>query len=168
MTTRERWKTVRQIGAGQRFAISSLGRVLDLTTGKLHRPTRQQSGFLILRTRYGQTRKNVTLHRLVAKAFLRGKPTFPVVFKDGDRSNCAASNLQWAHGDKKIIRNRNLTDAEVVYIRRHWPEKTQDVLAAELGVCRNTVWCVVNNKRFVGPRWTASTPVDDSHGSEQA
>jgi hypothetical protein len=105
MKTNERWKTVKQIGEGKRFAVSSLGRMLDLTTGKLHNPTRLPSGFLIIRARYGRTRKNITLHRLIAKAFLRGKPTFPVVFKDGNRFNCAASNLQWAHGDKKIIRH---------------------------------------------------------------
>lgn len=168
MTTREHWKTVRQIGAGQRFAISSLGRVLDLATGKLHKPTRQQSGFLIIRARYGQTRKNVTLHRLVAKAFLRGKPTFPVVFKDGDRSNCAVSNLQWAHGDKKIIRYRKLTDVDVRSIRQQWPGMTQGELAKELSVCRQTISEVVTRKTFDGPRWMISKPTDDSHGLGRA
>ncbi|MDW5266924.1 MULTISPECIES: HNH endonuclease [Acidobacteriaceae] len=168
MTANERWKTIRQIGEGQRFAVSSLGRVLDLTTGKLHKPTRLSSGLLIVRDRHGEIRKNFTLHRLVAKAFLRGKPTFPVIFKDGDRSNCAVSNLEWAHGDKKIIRYRKLTDADVRYIREQWPGMTQPELAKELSVCRQTISEVVTRKTFDGPKWMVSKSADDSHGLEQA
>lgn len=167
MTTKERWKTVRQIGEGQRFAVSSLGRVLDLTTGKLHKPTRLSSGLLIVRARHGDLRKNFTLHRLVAKAFLSGKPTFPVIFKDGDRSNCAVSNLEWAHGDKKIIRYRKLTDAEVRYIREQWPGMTQPELARELSVCRQTISEVVTRKTFDDPKWNPR-PATDSSGLEQA
>lgn len=167
MTQKERWKIARQIADGQRFAVSSFGRVLDLATGKLHKPTRLRSGFLVIRARYGQTRKNVSLHRLVAKAFLKGKPTFPVVFKDGNRSNCAVSNLQWAHGDKKIIRYRKLTDADVRQIREQWPGTTQPELAKKFSVCRQTISEVVTRKTFDGSKWEPRR-VTDSLGLEQA
>lgn len=153
MRAKERWKTVLEIADGNRFEVSSRGRVRELATGKIQRLAQTKDGFLVVRARYGDQRQSVTLHRLVAKAFLPGKPTFPVIFKDGRRNRCTVSNLQWAHGNKKIIRYRKLTDSDVRYIRQHWPSVRQQELADQFGVCRQTISEVVTGKTFVGPRW---------------
>jgi hypothetical protein len=154
----ERWKAVIDIAEGERFEVSSRGRVRESATGKILKPTKTKAGYLVVRARWGGQRQSVTLHRLVAKAFLPGKPTFPVIFKDGRRDRCMASNLEWAHGNKKIIRYQKLTESDVRYIRKHWPSVTQRELAAEFGVCRQTISEVVTGKTFVGPRWESNMP----------
>jgi len=160
MRTKERWKLIAEVADGKRFEVSSRGRVRDIVTGKIQKLAKTKAGFLVVRSRWEDKRQSVTLHRLVAKAFLPGKPTFPVVFKYGKRTRCSVSNLEWAKGNSKIIRYRKLTDSDVRYIRAQWPSRTQSALAEELGVCRDTISAVVNYERFTGPKWMVTSPVD--------
>jgi len=92
----EDWRPVHDIGDGAVLNVSNRGRVRSAVSGKLMRPSCTREGFRVIRVRLDGRRVGVTLHRLVAKAFLEGTPTYPVIFRDGDRSNCDVLNLRWA------------------------------------------------------------------------
>lgn len=84
------------------YEISNLGRVKALVKRGLNRELIRRS-FKDVSTGYKTiqfTKNNVPLtlrvHRLVAKAFIPNPDNKPVVnHKDGDKMNCAASNLEW-------------------------------------------------------------------------
>jgi NUMOD4 motif len=151
--TIESWKPATEIADGQRFVVSSRGRVRDLATGKIQKLTRTKAGFLVVRARYDNRRQSVTLHRLVAMTFLPGKPTYPVIFKDGNRKRCMVSNLRWSTPVDKRTPYRKLTDSDIEFIRNHWKIMTGAELAEEMGVCRQTISEVLTGKRWVGPQW---------------
>jgi hypothetical protein len=151
--TFELWKPIAEIADGKRFVVSSRGRVRDLATGKIQKPARTRAGFLVVRARYDNRRQAVTLHRLVAKAFLPGRPTYPVIFKDGKRERCMVSNLRWSEPADKRTPYRKLTDSAIQFIREHWRGMTGTELAEEVGVCRQTISEVLTGKRWIGPQW---------------
>jgi hypothetical protein len=149
----ERWKPVMEVGEGKRFAVSSRGNVKDVVSGRMLHPVCTTAGFLMIRMRYEGRRHGVALHRLVALAFLPGKPTYPVIFKDGNKSRCMASNLRWAKVSDIRRPYRKLTDEEVIWIREQGRSIPQDELARELGVCRHTVSDVARGATYIGPQW---------------
>lgn len=150
---KEIWKPVMEVGNGKVYQVSSRGRVKSMIYGSIVMPKYDSAGMLRLRTHIGGKCESVALHCLVARYFLPGKPNYPVVFKDGDSSNCRISNLEWASGSKKVIRYRKLTDADVRYIRRNWPRMTMHQLADRFNVCIDTIFLATKRKTFNGPRW---------------
>jgi hypothetical protein len=153
LMAKELWRPVMEIGDGKIYAVSSRGRVRNLVYGSICQPNVDVNGNLRLRSHVGGKNTSVALHCLVARYFLSGKPNYPVVFKDGNKLHCSVSNLEWAKGNKKVIRYRKLTDADVRYIRRHWPRMALQQLAARFQVHKDTIWQATKRKTFNGPRW---------------
>lgn len=93
MAEAEIWKTVP--GCGD-YEVSNLGRVRHARTGCPKVPTKRPAGLVI--NLYSNKKTNVrNLRSIVAEAFIGGRrPGEMTVHKDGDRSNCAASNLAYA------------------------------------------------------------------------
>lgn len=106
----EVWKPVQ--GYEDRYAISSLGRIKSLPRPTLINRCTDRSrtlkerllsttvtsrGFLIVSLSKDGKGKSHNLHQLVALHFLPGEPGAQVRFKDGNKRNCAASNLTWLH-----------------------------------------------------------------------
>lgn len=107
-----------------------------------------------------------TVHRLVAQHFLPNwDPALEINHIDGNRYNNAADNLEICthrrnmehaiandlkndYGEKSP--NAKLTNAEAEEIREryHAGEITQEALAAEYGVCRQTISSIIRYKKY--------------------
>lgn len=107
-----------------------------------------------------------TVHRLVAQHFLPAwNPALEINHIDGNRYNNAADNLEMCthrcnmehaiandlkndYGEKS--RNAKLTNvqAEEIRVRYRAGGVTQEALAAEYGVCRQTVSAIIRYKKY--------------------
>jgi hypothetical protein len=98
----EEWRTAGSAGI---YEVSNRGRIRRADTRELKEPTKTASGFLVVNL-YEQGRTNVTaVHSVVAHAFLGPRDSaFMVRHKDGDRTNCDASNLEYVKLGARIPR----------------------------------------------------------------
>jgi len=116
MSKQEKWQAIPH---AEGFEVSNMGRCRSIDTGKprIIKPTVERKGtnqprlrcMLNRQAKHGWA-KNVYLQREVAKAFCNihdGR----VVFKDGDYTNCAASNLcsSWKENPKNIAAAQQFT-----------------------------------------------------------
>ena len=98
---KERWK---QIPGFPGREVSNLGRVRRMDSLKrpiYYRTYQDAYGHVKLQIRYQNTPNSLRLARLVGAAFCPSfKPELRQVYKDGDKTNCAASNLKWVSQSK--------------------------------------------------------------------
>lgn len=155
------------------YAVSNLGRVKRITTwgrgkaGAIRKPVFVSGYAAVTLTDRAGRRKLLTIHRLVAAAFLPepSAPGMEVNHKDADRTNPRLDNLEWVtksanrqHGydfgfaDAKGEANgySKLTEAQVLDIRRsgassraNWPG-----LAMKHGVSKATIRDVVTGRTW--------------------
>lgn len=153
----EVWK---EIEGWPDYAVSDMGRVMRTTTygrgkaGTIRKPVIISGYHAVALTHRSGARKLMTIHSLVAKAFLGPppKPNMEVNHKDADRTNPALTNLEWMtkgqnrkHGyevgfaDAKGERNGHakLTEGKVRDIRSS--RLNQDRLAAKHDVSVATI-----------------------------
>lgn len=93
----EIWKDIDINNFRGRYQVSNLGRVRSLMTGKILTPTPNAKGYLrvSLQGRYFK-HKQITIHRLVAEAFLPNPNNYPCInHKDECRTNNHVDNLEW-------------------------------------------------------------------------
>lgn len=161
----EEW---REIVGFPSYRVSNLGRVRNVTTGRVLRPADDGHGYLRVNLGRGNHRK---VHRLVCFAF-HGDPApgQEVAHLDGNRANAAAANLVWAspkenaqhkrgHGTFYIQPPREamprgeghpharLSDAEVAAIRvERINGGSMRQIAARHGVSAAQVCRIVNGK----------------------
>ena len=87
------------------YAITEDGRVWNHRTNKfmatrLHYDT----GYVIVNLAKDGKKKTLSVHRLVAQAYLPNPDNLPVVHhKNSDRSDCRVENLQWVTQEKNMI-----------------------------------------------------------------
>lgn len=95
----EVWKPILDDQVQDRYAVSSLGRVLDLVSGEYLTVLDNGFGYKLAGLQR-KSKTNVSMryrHRLVATAFLPNTLNLPqVAHKDHDRSNNKLSNLKWS------------------------------------------------------------------------
>ena len=88
----EEWE---KINGFANYSVSNKGNVRNDLTGKILKGVMDDKGFLVV-TLYGEEKKTVSIHKLVAEAFI---PYFErkrtVLHIDGDRTNNKTSNLKW-------------------------------------------------------------------------
>ena len=80
------------------YQISNLGRVRSFKRNKVRvlKPVANKYGYLIVNLRKNNSLKTLSIHRLVAQAFLPNPNNFPQVnHKDEDKTNNIVSNLEW-------------------------------------------------------------------------
>lgn len=115
------------------YYVSNLGRVARIRAarGWRHKPSfprlRSPGGYCFIdnNTRPDGQPRILRVHREIAMAFVPGfRPGLTVNHKDGDKSNNAASNLEWAthsennqHAYNTGLRQRKLTDEQFIAIR---------------------------------------------------
>ena len=173
----EEWRPV--VGFEGLYEVSDLGRVRSLdrcvprktkrsgmTTswrkGRVLRPGARKDGYQNINIYLDGEVRSTTLHTLVAEAFCGPRPTgHHACHYDGDKSNCAASNLRWGtpvenHQDK--VRHGNfgpgeqatsvrLTEADVKAIRARRGERQLD-LAAEFGCTFSNISAIQRRKSW--------------------
>lgn len=86
------WKTIRQY---PNYLINSNGDVFSLNSNKILRPSNSRGYCRVILMKNGK-RHNLSVHRLVADAFVENPNGLPCVnHKDENKSNNNASNLEW-------------------------------------------------------------------------
>ena len=100
----EVWKVVPEAAD---YEVSNLGNIRRKTDGKSTIPGYPRKKYLNKKTgylnvtmtvpgRFKKTSKTFAAHRLVAEAFVDGyEPGYQVHFKNGDKQDCRAENLEW-------------------------------------------------------------------------
>ena len=170
----EIWKDV--VGYEGMYQVSDRGRARRISKGpgtypgRLLKPYTDAYGYLRVDLRCNGKRKNATVHRLVAEAFLGPAPSpkHEVNHKNGDRVDNRVENLEWvtrsenlthafrvlgsrhgisqgeAHGQAKLTRR------DVVEIRRLWAtgDYTQAELGEMFGVTQSTIHLIVTRKHW--------------------
>ena len=152
----ERWEPIAEAPS---YSISSHGRVARIAGGQGARPLlRKQdvesTGYVRVRLSENGIRLRLSVHRLVALAFLGPPPTkkHQVAHYDGVKTNNRAENLRWAtckenmadkqrHGSQargETQGRSKVTEEDVFAIRSSGD--TYYALAARYGISRNTVY----------------------------
>lgn len=152
------------------YIVSSDGQVGSRWSGKLKmlKPGRNSNGYMLVVLCDGSGgKRSVTVHILVAEAFLGPRPTpkHQVNHKNGVKIDNRDHNLEWvtysqntrhsydvlgnkaAHGEAHS--QVKLTEAEVREIRRRQSEgELQRVIAADHGITPSNVSQIANGKRW--------------------
>ena len=90
----EIWKEIE--GTKGKYLISNLGNVYSVTRGKQLRPKVDKYGYKCVCLFINPKRMNITIHRLVAQAFIPNPDNFVVVnHKDLNKLNNEVNNLEW-------------------------------------------------------------------------
>lgn len=141
----EQWKPIADLG--NRYAVSSLGRIKHVRLGKLVNTSVSNAGYLLFTTKVGDKVKSRSVHRDVAKAFVEGyEPGLVVNHLDGSKTNNVSTNLEWTtytgnnrHAVIAGLQRTKLTPVQVVNIRHCRGEIGPTKLAALYGVHISTI-----------------------------
>ena len=74
---------------------STEGRIRNIRTQHIQKPRVNDKGYLKVDVYKNKRRRNVKVSRLIAEAFHGSHPGMDVRYKDNDRSNVSADNLEW-------------------------------------------------------------------------
>jgi len=81
---------------GERYEVSSRGRVRNRENGHIMHPARNKEGYYLLTLSKNGNERRISLHRLVATAFLPNPDNLPQVNHiDCNKGNNRVSNLEW-------------------------------------------------------------------------
>jgi|JI6StandDraft_1071083.scaffolds.fasta_scaffold54524_3 hypothetical protein len=155
MTNSEIWKPVEQVPG---YSVSNFGRVRRDAGGQGARPMLrkqdlERTGYFRVRLSHKGQRYRLSVHRLVALAFL-GRPPSPahqIAHFDADKTNNAVSNLRWAtcaenihdkkrHGTQPrgMTQGRSkLWDIDIIEIRN--AKEPAPIIAVLFDVCPATI-----------------------------
>lgn len=91
----EEWRPV--VGFELYYRVSNLGRMWSVRAQRIMKPSTVSNGYLACNMHKGDgTRQTMSLHRMVAQAFLPNPNNLPCInHKDEVRSNSIAGNLEW-------------------------------------------------------------------------
>lgn len=89
----EKWIVIKGF---ERYEISNKGNVRNVLSGKALKPSLNTGGYQYVTLCCSRHRKNKTIHRLVAEAFIQNPLNLPEVnHKDENKENNNVSNLEW-------------------------------------------------------------------------
>lgn len=127
MFTVERWH---KIEGFEDYQVSNLGRARSFKNGKVSILKPKGRRYLQI-TVYGKEGKDQPLlHRLVAFYFVPNPLNLPEVnHKDLDKTNCAASNLEWCNKRENVSHFNNTKDRSSKYTGVHLIKKTRKFMA---------------------------------------
>ena len=165
------WKDI--LGYEGKYQVSTKGEVYSEISGKIlkqfYRGSRPDNKYLVINLCENNKQKTVSVHRLVAQAFIPNPNNLPCVNHiDGNKDNNCVENLEWCTysennyhafrtGLKKIpsgARNKNskLTYDEVVEIKKSLilghPEFGTRPLAKKYGVDHNVIMDIYHNRKY--------------------
>lgn len=88
----EIWKPIRNFPS---YNASNEGRIINVRTQKIQKPTLNKDGCLKVGLYRNRKRHSVKVRRVVADTFLGEHPGMDVRHKDGDQQNVRVDNLEW-------------------------------------------------------------------------
>ena len=88
----EEWRDIQKFG--ERFEVSSMGKVRNKLTGKIVNDYNSGSGYRGVSLYWNGLRKKSTVHRLVASAFIGIPPGYEVNHKNGNKHDNRLDNLE--------------------------------------------------------------------------
>jgi hypothetical protein len=167
-TAPEEWRAV--VGYEGWYEVSSYGHVrrvrpgTSAKVGHILKPTPQWHGYLLIDLYRNGIKTKVTVHQIVASAFLGPRPSgLEVNHRDADKANNHAINLEYVtrrenldHADRLGLTRRGaqngkakLTDDDIRVIRSA-PVKhgVQSAMARSYGVSHSVIWNVINRKTW--------------------
>ena len=103
----ERWKQIEEYPL---YEVSSRGRIRNIKTGRILHTYEDKYGYQIVTLTKNGKQKTIRVHTLVAAAFCeKHYDDTEVAYRDGDRKNLDADNLDWWRRDdinrRTYIRN---------------------------------------------------------------
>ena len=135
--------------------------------GSILSPAPNKQGYLIVGLSKNNKRSPRSIHRIVAKHFVKGqKPNAQVNHKDGDKANNQASNLEWLSAwhhqlhTYYVLNKRNqgetngrakLTEREVKFLRilfYNMPDTSRTWIAEFYGMSRTSINLVLTFKNW--------------------
>ena len=98
----ENWKDV--AGYEGRYQVSNCGRVKNIRTGRVLRPAKNSRGYLRVLLCKDNEKKNRSVHRLVALAFVPSeREGLEVNHKNGVKTDNRAENLEWVTRSENMV-----------------------------------------------------------------
>ena len=123
------------------YQVSNLGRVRSLTRkvktfnglrttkGQLLKPLKTNRNYFRVDLKQNQKNKYISIHRLVAEAFIPNPNNYPVINHiDGDTSNNKIDNLEWctqSHNIKEAYRAGRAKPTSGCFKKGHIPHNKQ-------------------------------------------
>ena len=101
----ETWKGIEGFG---NYRVSNTGRVKSIKSGRILKASPDTKGYLMVWLYNEGVRKTIKVHRLVARAFVKGYfEGAHVDHLDGDKLNNSAINLEWVTNRENATRSGN-------------------------------------------------------------
>lgn len=121
------------------YEVSNWGRVRR--NGKILKPGKDTCGYLLVVLSKNGVRKTVSVHRLVASAFLSNPQNLPQVnHKDEDKTNNTVENLEWCTREYNINYSQSIPvlqfDLQGNFIRE-WPSMIK--VEEETGIYQSNI-----------------------------
>lgn len=136
----ETWK---MIDGFEKYSVSDTGNIRNNQTGKLLKGVMDDKGFIVV-TLYGETKRTVSIHKLVAQAFIPNiEHKLTVLHIDSDKTNNDVSNLKWTN--HKAHRKHKPIVASKDGIEHIF--KTQSECAEVLKIYQPTISMCLSGKR---------------------
>ena len=130
------------------YSVSNLGRVKSKKTGKILKPYRTNRGYLTVGFWSDGKKKRLSIHRLVAQAFLQNSDNLPEVnHANGCKTDNNVCNLEWASGRNNVLhayqnklRKTKLSEIQVAEIKSLIRQGlTQREIASKYNVSHSTI-----------------------------
>jgi len=151
MSLIENWLNV----AGYPYQVSNLGNVRSKKTNKLLKPYLTNRGYLTVGFWTNGKKKRISVHRLVASAFLPNPDNLPQVNHiDCNKTNNCVSNLEWVSGSTNIthayktgLMKQKLTKEKVLKLFEYRKQgMSLRAVGKLLGVSHTAIWEVERNE----------------------
>ena len=98
---KEIWKDIK--GYEGLYQISSYGKVMIISSGKMLKPEITEKGYLRYELNKNGKRKRFKAHRLVGMNFIENNNNLPQInHKDGIKTNNHVSNLEWCDNSHNV------------------------------------------------------------------
>ena len=130
------------------YQVSNYGRVRNKKTGKILKPYITNKGYYTVGFWTDGKKKRLSIHRLVAKAFLPNPNNLPEVNHiNGCKTDNSVCNLEWASGRNNVLhayrtklRKTKLSEIQVAEIKNLIKQGlTQREIASKYNVSHSTI-----------------------------
>ena len=124
----EIWKDIE--GYKGLYQVSNLGRVKSIRNNIIKKPSKLPRGYLQICLCKNGNLKYISIHRLVAQAFIPNSKNLPCVnHKDCNPSNNIVSNLEWInHKDNNDYKGRKIKakiSSAIYYLKKEYPNEKE-------------------------------------------